>query len=61
MILILRIDVRTRTEVAIKVSEQVPEKNVRRRIPKWALQTGEASAPDDQYYMRSIGRALEVR
>ena len=46
--------------MAIKVSEQVPEKNVRRRIPKWALQPGEASAPDDQYYMRSIGRALEV-
>jgi DNA-binding IclR family transcriptional regulator len=60
MILILRNDVRSRTEVASNVTEQVPEKNVRRRIPKWAMQTGEASAPDDQYYMRSIGRALEV-
>jgi DNA-binding IclR family transcriptional regulator len=36
------------------------EKSVRRRIPKWALQTGETAASDEQYYMRSIGRALEV-
>jgi hypothetical protein len=60
MVLILRIGVRSKTDVASNGTEQAPEKNVRRRIPKWALQTGEASAPDDQYYMRSIGRALEV-
>jgi DNA-binding IclR family transcriptional regulator len=45
-------------------TELVPEKSARRRIPKWALQTAEtastAAAGDDQYYMRSIGRALEV-
>lgn len=37
------------------------EKAVRRRIPKWALQDGDASrASDGQYYLRSIGRAIEV-
>jgi len=35
------------------------EKAVRRRIPKWALQSG--NTPDDQqYYLRTIGRALDV-
>lgn len=38
----------------------VAEKTVRRRIPKWALQSGEASSTDGQYYLRTIGRALEV-
>lgn len=37
-----------------------PEKNVRRRIPKWALQSASPSASGEQYYLRSIGRALEV-
>ena len=43
-------------------TEIVPttEKAVRRRIPKWALQTATDAASGDQYYMRSIGRALEV-
>ncbi len=36
------------------------EKSVRRRVPKWALQTGDAASSDEQYYLRSIGRALEV-
>jgi DNA-binding IclR family transcriptional regulator len=36
------------------------EKPVRRRIPKWALQTATESASGEQYYMRSIGRALDV-
>lgn len=37
------------------------EKVVRRRIPKWALQDVDASrASDGQYYLRSIGRAIEV-
>ncbi len=45
-----------------KVVETPAEKPVRRRVPKWALQTGEAAAnnADEQYYLRSIGRALEV-
>jgi len=38
----------------------VAEKTVRRRIPKWALQSGEASSTDRQYFLRTIGRALEV-
>jgi len=37
----------------------VAEKTVRRRIPKWALQAESASG-DRQYYLRTIGRALEV-
>ena len=38
----------------------VAEKTVRRRIPKWALQSGETTSTDRQYYLRTIGRALEV-
>lgn len=39
----------------------VAEKAVRRRIPKWALQDADASrASDGQYYLKSIGRAVEV-
>src|SRR5438067_3926643 len=37
----------------------VAEKVVRRRIPKWALKEDVASE-DGQYYLRTIGRALEV-
>lgn len=36
------------------------DKSVRRRIPKWALQSASPTAGGEQYYMRSIGRALEV-
>lgn len=36
------------------------EKAVRRRIPKWALQSNADATSGDQYYLRSIGRALEV-
>jgi len=35
------------------------ERPVRRRIPKWAMKA-EPSAEDGQYYLRTIGRALEV-
>jgi len=36
-------------------------KAIRRRIPKWALQSsGEAPGSSQQYYLRSIGRALDV-
>ena len=40
--------------------EPAPEKSARRRIPKWAINSGETSSGDEQYYMRSIGRALDV-
>jgi DNA-binding IclR family transcriptional regulator len=36
------------------------EKSVRRRIPKWALQSATETTSGEQYYLRSIGRALEV-
>jgi DNA-binding IclR family transcriptional regulator len=38
----------------------LPEKSIRRRIPKWALQSSTDSASSEQYYLRSIGRALDV-
>jgi DNA-binding IclR family transcriptional regulator len=41
-------------------SVAVPERNVRRRIPKWALQSSSTSTSDRQYYLRTIGRALDV-
>jgi DNA-binding IclR family transcriptional regulator len=41
-------------------SVAAPEKAVRRRIPKWALQSGDSSSTDQQYYLRTIGRALDV-
>jgi DNA-binding IclR family transcriptional regulator len=37
----------------------IKEKSIRRRIPKWALHSNGA-ASNEQYYLRSIGRALEV-
>jgi DNA-binding IclR family transcriptional regulator len=40
-------------------SSSITEKSPRRRIPKWALHSNEPSA-NEQYYMRSIGRALDV-
>src|ERR1700679_2956437 len=43
-----------------KAATAVAEKTIRRRIPKWALQSGNSSATDEQYYLRTIGRALEV-
>lgn len=43
-----------------KAAVAVTEKSVRRRIPKWALQTMDVSSSDEQYYLRSIGRALDV-
>jgi len=36
------------------------EKSIRRRIPKWALQSATDAPSSEQYYLRSIGRALEV-
>jgi DNA-binding IclR family transcriptional regulator len=40
-------------------SSSPAEKSPRRRIPKWALHTPDSSS-NEQYYLRSIGRALEV-
>jgi DNA-binding IclR family transcriptional regulator len=40
-------------------SSTVAEKSPRRRIPKWALHSPDSSA-NEQYYLRSIGRALDV-
>jgi DNA-binding IclR family transcriptional regulator len=37
----------------------VQRKTTRRRIPKWALHSNDPAA-NEQYYLRSIGRALEV-
>ena len=42
-----------------RASTAIAEKAIRRRIPKWALHSG-ASSTDEQYYLRTIGRALEV-
>jgi DNA-binding IclR family transcriptional regulator len=36
------------------------QKSARRRIPKWALRSATESASNEKYYLRSIGRALEV-
>lgn len=33
---------------------------IRRRVPKWAIGTSDAPSGDEAYYLRSIGRALEV-
>jgi DNA-binding IclR family transcriptional regulator len=41
-------------------SPLLPEKAIRRRIPKWAMQTNTDAASSEQYYLRSIGRALDV-
>jgi DNA-binding IclR family transcriptional regulator len=48
------------TRKNVKAVVAVAEKSIRRRIPKWALQTIDASSSDEQYYLRSIGRALDV-
>jgi DNA-binding IclR family transcriptional regulator len=37
-----------------------PGKAIRRRIPKWALQSAGDASGSGQYYLRSIGRALDV-
>lgn len=38
----------------------INEKKSRRRIPKWVLKTATSANSDEQYYSRSIGRALDV-
>jgi DNA-binding IclR family transcriptional regulator len=44
----------------IKSGAAVAEKTMRRRIPKWAMRPGETATTDQQYYLRTIGRALNV-
>ena len=48
--------------MAGKTESRTPSaKAIRRRIPKWALQSAsDASSGNEQYYLRSIGRALDV-
>ncbi|HUA93109.1 MAG TPA: IclR family transcriptional regulator [Terracidiphilus sp.] len=41
-------------------SRSVAKKSTRRRIPKWALQSSPNAVANEQYYLRSIGRALDV-
>ncbi|QEE29203.1 IclR family transcriptional regulator [Terriglobus albidus] len=41
-------------------SATTAKKSVRRRVPKWALQSSDSGTGDDAYYLRSIGRALDV-
>lgn len=41
-------------------STSTPAQPVRRRIPKWALKSATGAESNGQYYLRSIGRALEV-
>jgi len=36
------------------------DKSIRRRIPKWALKSATDTSSSEQYYLRSIGRALDV-
>jgi DNA-binding IclR family transcriptional regulator len=38
----------------------VSDRAVRRRIPKWALKSATDATDNEQYYLRSIGRALDV-
>lgn len=46
---------------AVAIPVVVPQVQVRRRLPKWALENAESSSNSDEaYYLRSIGRALEV-
>ena len=47
------------TSEAVKASPAGTKKEIRRRIPKWAMQS-DASSNGQQYYLRTIGRALEV-
>ena len=47
-------------KVASATAVAEPKSSVRRRVPKWAMESAEASSGDEAYYLRSIGRALDV-
>lgn len=53
---------RPRTSVTMKktAAANATKAPVRRRVPKWAMETADAPGGDDAYYLRSIGRALDV-
>ncbi|WP_420237076.1 IclR family transcriptional regulator [Telmatobacter bradus] len=44
----------------VKQPSVKPEKTVRRRIPQWALHAKENDSGNEQYFLRSISRAIEV-
>ncbi len=43
-------------------SNTAPKVNpkVRRRIPKWAIDSGKDPSANEQYYLRSLGRSLDI-
>lgn len=43
-----------------KVQTATSTATIRRRVPKWALEKKDSATGEDGYYLRSIGRALEV-
>lgn len=46
---------------SIAITAATAEKIVRHRVPKWALEKADGSrSSGEQYYLRSIGRALDV-
>jgi DNA-binding IclR family transcriptional regulator len=49
------------TSISRKPNAAGTQKAIRHRVPKWALEKGDgARSSDKQYYLRSIGRALDV-
>ncbi|MGB7190226.1 MAG: IclR family transcriptional regulator [Acidobacteriaceae bacterium] len=49
------------TSISRKPNTAGTQKAIRHRIPKWALEKGDGvRSSDEQYYLRSIGRALDV-
>lgn len=48
------------SKIPSTTESQASKKTIRRRIPKWALQNTDDAQGDEVYYLRSIGRALDV-
>jgi DNA-binding IclR family transcriptional regulator len=49
------------TSISRKPNAAGAQKAIRHRVPKWALEKGDGGrSSDKQYYLRSIGRALDV-
>jgi DNA-binding IclR family transcriptional regulator len=49
------------TSISRKPNTASAQKAIRHRVPKWALEKGDGGrSSDKQYYLRSIGRALDV-
>lgn len=51
---------RARMKKSSTVAAPASKASVRRRLPKWAAEDADSSSSDGAYYLRSIGRALEV-